>query len=123
MLKKLSKLKAKILNYKLFKPISQSENEISTILKKRKIFRFEKLYIIGTIFYLLSLHHINGNEMSCFDKYGAKCLFMIAKLIFISSIFFSLSIFMIIYKNYKKINLLALIKLKIKNSLIYILVK
>ena len=55
MLKKLSKLKAKILNYKLFKPISQSENDISTILKKRKIFRFEMLYIIGTIFYLLSL--------------------------------------------------------------------
>ena len=109
MLKKLSKLKAKILNYKLFKPISQSENDISTILKKRKIFRFEMLYIIGTIFYLLSLHHINGYEMSCFYKEGVKCLFMIAKLIFISSIFFSLSIFMIIYKNYKKINLLYII--------------
>ena len=95
MLKNLTKLKAIILNYKLFKPISQSENEISIILKKRKIFRFEILYIIGTIFYLLSLHHINGYEMSCFYKKGVKCLFMIAKLIFISSIFFSLSIFII----------------------------
>lgn len=81
---------------------------------KKKFKRIETLYILGIIFYILSLHHINGYEMVCFNRIGVKCYFMIGKLILLSSIIISIAIYLIIIKNYNKIHLFNI-------SIIYII--
>ena len=112
MIKFLSKIKIKLLSYKLYKPISQSEHIYFSMDKKinhKKTCRIEILYIFGIFFYLISLKHINGIGMRCFHRSAVQCLFMIAKLIFCSSIFFSISIFLILFKNNKKIHLIYIL--------------
>ena len=112
MIKCISIIKIKVLGYKLFKPIPQSEYTISTINKKtnqKKIYRIEILYIFGIFFYLLSLRHINGMGMRCFHQDGVQCLFIIAKLILCSSLFFGISIFLILLKYNKKIHLIYIL--------------
>lgn len=106
MIKNISKIKAKILTNKLLKHISQKKYGFSFIFMKKNDFKIKMFYIIGTFLYLLSLNHIYGFEMSCFWRTGVQCIFIIAKLVLYSSIFFSISIFLIIFKNYKKINLI-----------------
>ena len=110
MIKYISKIK--VLSNKLFKPISQSEYTIPPISKKinlKYICRVEILYIFGVFFYLLSLKHINGIGMRCFSRKGVQCLFMIAKLILCSSLFFSISIFLTLLKNNKIIRLINIL--------------
>ena len=110
------KSKAKLLNNKIFKPISQSEYTIPTISQKtnlKNICRNEILYIFGVFFYLLSLKPINGIGMECFSLKGVQCLFMIAKLILCSSLFFSISIFLTLIKSNKNIRLIDILLLYI----------
>lgn len=109
MIKNISKIKAKILTNKLLKHISQKKYGFSFIFMKKNDFKIKMFYIIGTFLYLLSLNHIYGFEMSCFWRTGVQCIFIIAKLVLYSSIFFSISIFLIIFKNYKKINLIYIL--------------
>ena len=108
MFKNLSKVKRKVVNNKLFKNLSNKYG-IYFIFMKRNIFKIKTIYMIGTFFYLLSLNHIDGFAMECFSLGGVDCLFMIAKLVLYSSIFFSFSIFLILFKNYKKINLIYIL--------------
>ena len=108
----ISKIKLIILSYKKFQPILQSDYTISSNYKKtnqKYICRIEILYILGIFLYLLSLKHINGIGMRCFHRSGVQCLFMIAKLIFCSSLLFSISIFLILLKKSKKIHLLYIL--------------
>ena len=100
----LSKVKTKIISNKLFKNLYKKYG-IYFIFIKRNIFKIKTIYIIGAFFYLLSLTHIKGYGMECFSLLGVDCLFKIAKLVLYSSIFFSISIYLILFKNYKKINL------------------
>ena len=100
----LSKVKTKIISNKLFKNLYKKYG-ICFIFIKRNIFKIKTIYIIGAFFYLLSLTHIKGYGMECFSLLGVDCLFKIAKLVLYSSIFFSISIYLILFKNYKKINL------------------
>ena len=112
MIKYISIIKTKVLSYNFFKPLPQSEYIISTINKKtkqKKIYRIEILYIFGIFFYLLSLRHINGMGMRCFHQDGVQCLFIIAKLVLCSSVFFGISIFLILLRYSKKIHLLYIL--------------
>ena len=108
MFKNLSKVKTKVVTNKLIKNLYK-KYEIYFIFIKRYIFKIKTIYIIGAFFYLLSLNHINGFAMECFSRCGVDCLFIIAKLILYSSIFFSISIYLILFKNYKKINLIYIL--------------
>ena len=63
------------------------------------------LYFLGAISYLLSLHKIGGVGMNCFRRKRVVCLYILVSLLFISSFFISISIFLIIFKKYKKIHL------------------
>ena len=105
----ISKIKTKIVSNKSFKHISQKKYGFSFIFIKRNDFKIKMLYTIGTFLYLLSLNHISGFEMSCFFKRRLKCIFIIANLVLYSSIFFSISIFLILTKNYKKKNLINIL--------------
>ena len=108
MFKNLSKVKRKVVNNKLFKNLSNKYG-IYFIFMKRNIFKIKTIYMIGAFFYLLSLNHINGFAMECFSLGGVDCLFVIVKLVFSSSIFFSISIYLILFKKYKKINLIYIL--------------
>ena len=74
--------------------------------KNRILFFF---IIASILFYLLSLWHIQALDMKCFNRYGVQCYYLLAKLIFISSTFASISIYLILFKNYKKVNLIIII--------------
>ena len=67
------------------------------------------LYLSGFYIYLYSLTPIIGVRMSCFIWKGVKCYYSLAILIFISSIFISISIFLIINLKYSKFHLLFII--------------
>ena len=110
------KSKVRLLNNILFKPFSQSEYTNLTISQKtnlKNICRIEILYIFGVFFYLLSLKPINAIGMKCFSRKGVQCLFMIAKLILCSSLFFSISIFLTLIKSNKNIRLIYILLLYI----------
>ena len=70
----------------------QNRNDLTIIL----------LYIFGGIIYSISLCHLSGVEMRCFFWNGAKCYYSIFILVFISSILTSISIYIILFLNYKK---------------------
>ena len=63
------------------------------------------IYLIGAISYFLSLHEIKGPHMACYSRIRLKCIYFLVKLTFISSLLISISIYMILFKNYKKIHL------------------
>ena len=67
------------------------------------------LYLAGFIFYLYGLTNINGVDMRCFKWKGVQCYYTLAILTFISSIFISISLFLIINLKYNKIHLLIII--------------
>ena len=66
------------------------------------------LYITGIIFYCISLTHLSSVEMKCFYFEGNYCYYAIGTLILISSFIISISIYMIIYKKYKKYHLIII---------------
>ena len=73
------------------------------------------LIIISITFYIFSLCHIKALDMKCYNKKGVECFYLLATLTFISSIFISIVIYCIFYKNYTKIYLIYII-------LIYLLI-
>lgn len=91
-------------NNNKFKNFSQLKQDFLNNFKKT-FKRIETLYILGIFFYILSLHHINGYEMVCFNRNGVNCFFMIVKLLSLSSIIICIAIYIIIIKKYKKIHL------------------
>ena len=74
-------------------------------LNQRKNKMIIILYSIGAIIYLISLCHLSGVEMRCFFWFGAKCYYAIFILVFISCIFISVSIYIILFQYHKKIHL------------------
>ena len=74
-------------------------------IKEKKIII---LYIIGVIIYCISLAHLSGVGMRCFFWDGEKCYYAIGILILISSFITSLVVYMIFFKNYKKLHFLIL---------------
>ena len=65
-------------------------------------------YFTGFYIYLYSLTPIEGVTMTCFKRNGVECYYLLAILIFISSSFISISIFIIIHLKYSKIHLLII---------------
>ena len=76
-----------------------------TKIKQRKNKMIIILYTFGAILYLISLCHLSGVDMRCFFWFGEKCYYAIFILVFISSILISISIYIIIFQNNKKIHL------------------
>ena len=74
-------------------------------IKKKNDFAIYLLYIFGAISYLFSLHKIGGVGMNCFRRKRVVCLYILVSLLFISSFFTSISLYLIIFKNNKKIHL------------------
>ena len=80
-------------------------------LKNEKIkimnnnFRICLIYFFGVISYFLSLHEIKGVNMTCYSRKRLNCIYFLVALTFISSLFISISIYMILFKDYKKIHL------------------
>ena len=72
-------------------------------IKEKKIIL---LYITGVIFYCISLTHLSGIGMRCFFWDGEKCYYALGILISISSFLISLTIYFILFKNYKKLHFL-----------------
>ena len=66
-------------------------------------------YILGILLYFLSLKRIYGLEMKCFSKSGIFCFYIIAKIILISSILTSSSLYLIIFHNYFKFHIIIII--------------
>ena len=60
---------------------------------------------MGIISYLFSLHKIGGVGMNCFRRKRVECLYILISLIVISSLFISISLYLIIFKNHKKTHL------------------
>ena len=67
------------------------------------------IYICGSIIYLLSLRGIEGVNMECYSKINLGCIYTLVKLTFISSVLISISIYIILSRNYKKIHLLIIL--------------
>ena len=59
------------------------------------------LYIIGVFYYYLSLSKINGTNLECLKKRNYQCFYLLARLIFTSSLIISISIYIIILKKNK----------------------
>lgn len=84
-----------------------SNTERTTSVKKSYLLFI--LYIFGVITYLLSLHEIEGVGMTCFKRNRIECLFILIILTFMSSFFISISIYLILFKNYRKIHILIIL--------------
>ena len=103
---------------KLINILYKSNNSYRLLISREK--RFSKfkfhlkdiniiiLYIIGAIFYLISLRHLSGIGMRCFSYVGEKCYYVIGILIFISSFFTTLTIYLILFNNYNKFHLIVI---------------
>ena len=87
----------------VYSPLFQSKNFFK--LKKRKNILLSLLYITGAIFYLLSLRHLNESNMQCFNKTGAECYYILCILGFIASFLTIISLYLILFFNFKKIHL------------------
>ena len=66
------------------------------------------LNLFGVIFYLLSLAKIKGIVMECYGFKGVECYYRLAKLLLISSIFKSITIYLIIIKKYHFIHIIII---------------
>ena len=60
------------------------------------------LIIASILFYIFSLCSIEPLNMKCYKKEGVECFYILAKLTFISSIFLSIAIYLMLLKNFKK---------------------
>ena len=92
-----------------------NDSFVSLLPKNKRIKKLNKtnfviyiLYIIGATAYLFSLHDIEGIKMRCYSKERIECIYILAILIIFSSFFTSISIYLIIFKNYKKIHLIII---------------
>ena len=86
--------------------LNKKKNAI--LLKDKCNFVIILLYIIGSITYLFSLNEIEGVRMTCFKREKVVCLYILVILTFISSFFISISVFLILFKNHKKIHLIII---------------
>jgi hypothetical protein len=88
--------------YKQYRNISLIPNRIDHFSYIIKIINLKIiiLYFAGFFIYLYSLTPIKGVAMKCFKLRGVNCYYSLAILIFISSIFISISIFLIINLKY-----------------------
>jgi hypothetical protein len=86
------------------KRFSRLINILSKIKENYIIF----LYISGIIIYCISLTHLSGLGMTCFFWEGIYCYYAIGILILISSFIISITIYIIIYKKYKKYHLIII---------------
>ena len=66
------------------------------------------LYSLGIIFYSLSLDNLKGGDLKCYVFEGIKCMYFLAILVSISSALTSFSVYLILFKNRKKIHLLII---------------
>ena len=87
------------------------KNAYSFLRKKDKIKNKDRNFIIcltyffGAISYFLSLSEMKGISMKCYTRKRLECIYILVTLTFISSLLISISIYMILFKNYKKIHL------------------
>lgn len=86
------------------KRFSRLTNYITKI-KEKLIILF---YITGIIIYYISLTHLSGIGMTCFDLDGKYCYYAIGILILISSFIMSIAIYVIIFLKYKKYHLIII---------------
>ena len=93
------------INKKSYFPLLTKRKKIN---KDKNNFLLSLLYIFGIISYLLSLQEMEGIGMTCFNRNRIQCLYILISLTFISSFFISISLFLIIIKNYKKYHLLII---------------
>lgn len=90
-------------NKKSYSPLVDSSSNLLKNIKISKDSLISIFYMSGIFLYILSLWHINALDMRCFFiKEGVECYYTLAKLIFISSILTSISIYLIIIKKYRK---------------------
>lgn len=100
----------------MFIPLKEKYISLLLIDKKRANFQLKDkynyviilFYIIGAISYLFSLNEIEGVRMTCFKRQKVACIYILVTLTFISSFFISISIYLILFKNYKKIHLIII---------------
>ena len=99
---------------KINQTIKNSYFKLLSKNKKRKLLKINNnlllflLYIIASISYLLSLHEMEGISMTCYKRNRIQCLYILISLTLISSFLISISLFLIIIKNYKKFHLLII---------------
>ena len=89
-------------NYSLL-PLFNTGKEL--IKDNKKNFQICLLYTIGAIIYLFSLKSIKGIDMKCYFKENLGCIYILVILTFISSCLISISIYIILLRNYKKVHL------------------
>ena len=89
-------------NYSLL-PLFNPGKEL--IKDNKKNFQICLLYTIGAIIYLFSLKSIKGIDMKCYFKENLGCIYILVILTFISSCLISISIYIILLRNYKKVHL------------------
>ena len=75
------------------------------IKNKNKNLSICLIYFVGVLSYFLSLREIKGANMTCYSRKRLDCIYFLIALTFISSLFISISIYMILFKDYKKIHL------------------
>ena len=89
-----------------YKPLTKV-NFLIKIKKKNNLY-ISIFYLIGVLFYLLSLCHINSLDMECYFATSVHCYYILAILTLISSIITSISIYLIIYKDLSKFHLIII---------------
>ena len=97
----------RLINKKSYIIIKFFSNIIKLIKNKNIIILI--FSIISAIFYILSLCNIRALDMKCYNKIGVECYYILAKLIFISCVFVSISIYLIFFKDFNKFNILIIL--------------
>ena len=88
--------------------LPSTKNDFLEYTRKKNNIFITIFYLIGVLFYLLSLCHINSLDLECYSATSVHCYYILAILTLISSIITSLSIYIIIYKDYKKFHLIII---------------
>ena len=91
-----------------YMPLPLSKIDFLAHTRKKNNLFITILYLIGVLFYLLSLCHINSLDLKCYFATSVHCYYILAFLTLISSIITCLSIYIIIYKDYKKFHLIII---------------
>ncbi len=67
------------------------------------------IYPLGALSYYLSLYNLERANLPCYKYRGLQCLYFLAKLVFISSLLISYSIYLIIFKKQNKKHLIIIL--------------
>lgn len=76
--------------------------------KKKQNLYIITFYLIGVLFYILSLYHISSLNLECYFATSVHCYYILAILTLIASIITSISIYLIIFKDIKKFHLIII---------------